>query len=88
MTFESQQALFNKIRTMSETQQFSFRNLVNIYYDLAFLNQNTDQIAKQLNEQLPSHTKNITPFINIQILNAAAYKIRNCYLQSYDLSII
>ncbi|CAD8078403.1 unnamed protein product [Paramecium sonneborni] len=86
----SQQAqikLFQRIQQMSENQMFSFRNMCNVYYDLAILNHSNDQLARSISEQL-INTKQLSPFLIIQIFSSLVIKVNNCSISKNDMQVL
>ncbi|CAD8163609.1 unnamed protein product [Paramecium octaurelia] len=84
---QSQNKLFQRIQQMSENQMFSFRNMCNVYFDLSLLNHSNDQLAKSISEQLLT-TKQLSPFLIIQLFSSLVVKVNNCSLSKYDTQIL
>ncbi|CAD8073800.1 unnamed protein product [Paramecium primaurelia] len=79
--------LFQRIQQMSESQMFSFRNMCNVYFDLSLLNHSNDQLAKSIAEQLLT-TKQLSPFLVIQLFSSLVVRVNNCALSKNDIQIL
>ncbi|CAD8156267.1 unnamed protein product [Paramecium pentaurelia] len=84
---QAQIKLFQRIQQMSENQMFSFRNMCNVYFDLSLLNHSNDQLAKSISEQLLV-TKQLSPFLIIQLFSSLVVKVNNCAVSKNDISIL
>ncbi|CAD8175154.1 unnamed protein product [Paramecium octaurelia] len=87
ITNQTQNLLFSKIQEMSDNQMFSFRNMCSVYYDLSILNQFNESLAKCISEQMLT-SKQLSPFLIIQLLNIVIVKITHCSLNRYDQIIL
>jgi hypothetical protein len=72
VTEESIEKLSNKVKDFVKSKSFNFRNLVNLFYDLSFLNRGTNEIAAEILNELKTDSKLLTPFTVVQILQACA----------------
>ena len=63
-----------KIREHVKSKTFNFRNLVNLYFDLTYLNKSTDEIINEILNELKLDTKLLTPFTIVQLLQATSKK--------------
>ncbi|CAD8079378.1 unnamed protein product [Paramecium sonneborni] len=87
ITNQTQNQLFQRIKQMSDKQMFSFKNMCNIYYDLSFLNHYTESLVKSISEQMLT-SKQLSPFIIIQLLSTIVIKINHCIISKYDQVIL
>ena len=65
---------YEKINRYVQSKEYSFRNLVNLYYDLSLLNANIDIVIDYLFEELKIEKAQVTSQIILQILQALAQK--------------
>ncbi|CAK82373.1 unnamed protein product (macronuclear) [Paramecium tetraurelia] len=84
---QAQTKLYQRIQQMSENQMFSFRNMCNVYFDLTLLNHSNEQLAQSIAEQILT-TKQLSPFLIIQLFSSIVVKVNNCSLSRYDAQIL
>ena len=77
--------LFIKIREFVKSKLYNFRNLVNIYFDLTYLNKSADEIITEILNELKVDTKSLTPFTVIQLLQATSKKDTLVTAKGYNL---
>ena len=63
-------ALLEKINQYVRSKTFNFRNLVNLYYDLSFLNRFRGDVVNELVTEIRNDGKVLTAFSVIQLLQA------------------
>lgn len=63
-----------KIDQFLKSKSFNFRNLVNLYFDYAFIDRNCEDVAIEILKELKADIKLLTPFTVNQILQAASKK--------------
>jgi hypothetical protein len=83
---ENVEKVVQKIKEYIQSNSYKLPNLVNLFYDMSFLNKNTNEIGNQILKELRSNIKQLTPLVAIQILQACALRERPLTVRSYTLA--